>query len=122
MQDFPHFDFSEIKDPDFWYIESIKNEEVKEKLLVKLSDLMKEYKAEKNEEMNKIRNQLALETMLNYLKEAYGTINQYSLSNFEAQKSRLKILAKEYGKVAVVSHHDNIITYTHKATKNCEVL
>lgn len=60
--------------------------------------------------------------MLEYLKSAYGKINQYSLSNFEAQKKRLREIAEEHKSIAVVSHHDNIITYTNKTTKNCEVL
>lgn len=30
MEHFPYFDFSRIKDPDAWYIHSIKNEEVRQ--------------------------------------------------------------------------------------------
>ena len=33
MKEFPHFDFSKIKDPDAWYIHSIKNEPVRKTLL-----------------------------------------------------------------------------------------
>lgn len=62
--------------------------------------------------------------MLEYLKQAYGKINQFSLSNFGLQKQRIKeqINENKYKNIAIVSHHDNIWIYTNKKSKNGEVL
>jgi len=56
--------------------------------------------------------------MLDFLKGSFQTINQKTFSNFEAQKEKMKNLAKDYSNIAVVSHHDNIVAYTKKPTKN----
>lgn len=35
----PHFDYSKIKNPSHWYIDSIKNEEIKESLLKQIAHI-----------------------------------------------------------------------------------
>ena len=57
IEDFPHFDFSKIKDPDAWYIHSIKNEAVREELQRQLE-----------ESAEGTRNERARKVMLDYLK------------------------------------------------------
>ena len=79
MKDFPHFDFSRIKDPDAWYIHSIKNEAVRKELQGQLEESTEEN-----------RNERAREVMLAYLKEHALKNNSSSLSDFPAQKKNLR--------------------------------
>jgi hypothetical protein len=94
MQEFPHFDFNNIKDPDFWYFHSVKNTEVREKLF---SNLMK---SDGNIDIN-FR---ASSIMLDYLIERYKKEENHVLSDFPAQKKKIKELGEKYKNIAIVSH------------------
>lgn len=83
IQEFPYFDFSKIKDHDAWYIHSIKNEEVKKKLLEKLED--------GNNEDN--RNEKARKILLEYIEEHALKNDRLTLSDFPAQKKNLRKLS-----------------------------
>ena len=78
MIEIPYFDYSKITNPDIWYLESIKDEGIKEMLMEKV-------KGAEGEEL-RVK---AEAVMLEYLKNVFGQKNQFHLSDLEGQRNRL---------------------------------
>lgn len=68
------------------------------------------------------RRKKAEDAMLEYLKGVYGKKNQFHLSDMEGQKAKLRKLSKEYERIAVVSHYENIFAVTQVEPRNAEVI